>query len=284
MDPRLSLAFGAYRSQAVRTAILRLLIIAALLALALYVRHWGMWTFFGLAAFAQGGGAIALLVVSRTSRHVRAQLEADPRQLAWLHSMPEPRTKLHRIELHTRAGEMTVIFVPPAIAKGAIHSAREQPQSPTVTTTAEEHAAAEPRHRLAGKLTKLERSARAARAPKLAAHAEAAAEAAATWRERLVGSALHPYRAERDASPGEGGVVAIGAGPLDARLVDVEARVDKLLHLYASAELGEGHRAKMSTLAKEKSLPEGLVDRELFTDEIAVLVSELRALAAESPG
>jgi hypothetical protein len=283
MDPRLSLAFGAYRSQAVRTAVIRVLVVAALLVLALYVRHWGMWTFFGIAAFMQGGGAITLLLVSRMSRRVRAELEADPRQLAWLHSMPEPRTKLHRVELHTRAGEMTVLFVPPAIAKGAIDAAREQPQAPTVTTDAAEHAAVEPRHRLAGKLTKLERSARAARAPKLSAQASAAGEAAAAWRDRLLGSALHPYRAEREGASGDGGAVTIGAGPLDARLVDVEARVDKLLHLYASAELGEGHRAKMSTIAREKALPEGLVAREHFTEEIAALVSELRALADQSP-
>lgn len=283
MDPRLSLAFGAYRSQAVRTALLRLLVIAGLLALALYLRHWGMWTFFGIVAFLQGGGALMLVLVSRMSRHVRAELDADPRQLVWLHSMPEPRTKFHRVELHTRAGESTVLFVPPGIAKGAIDAAREQPQSPTVTTDEAGRAAVEPRHRLAGKLTKLERAAQATKAPKLATHAESVAATAAAWRDRLIGSLQHPYRAERDAAPGGGGVVAVGAGPLDARLVDVEARADKLLLLYASAALGEDHRAKMSSLAKEKSLPEEMFAREHFTDEIAVLVSELRALADQSP-
>ncbi|MBS2017072.1 MAG: hypothetical protein JST00_29570 [Deltaproteobacteria bacterium] len=283
MDPRLSLAFRAYRMQVLRAVGMRALVIAALLGGALYVRHWGMWTFFGITAFLQSVAAIAVLLASRSSRHVYAELEADPRQLVWLHSMAEPRTKLHRVELHTRAGDTTLLFVPPPIAKGAIEAAREQPQTPTVTTDAAAHAAVEPRHRLAGKLTKLERSARAARAPKLTAAAEDTAAAAAAWRERLVGAALHPYRAERDAATPEGSV-AIGAGPLDARLVDVEARVDKLLHLYSAAALGEDHRAKMSSIAREKALPEEVFAREHFTDDIATLVAELRALADRTPG
>lgn len=283
MDPRLSLAFRAYRLQVLRAVGMRALLIASLLGGALYVRHWGMWTFFAITAFLQSVAAIAVLLASRSSSHVRAELEADPRQLVWLHSMPEPRTKLHRVELHTRAGETTLLFVPPPIARAAIEAGREQPQGPTVTTDAAEHAAVEPRHRLAGKLTRLERAARAARAPKLAAAAEATAEAAALWRERLVGAALHPYRAERDAARAEG-PVAIGDGPLDARLVDVEARVDELLHLYSASAMGEGHRAKMSALAREKSLPEDLVAREHFTEDIATKVSELRAMADRTPG
>lgn len=273
VDPRLSLAFGVYRSQVWRAVGTRFVMIAALLGVALFVRHWGTWTLFGVVGFMQAGGSIALLVVSRTSRRIRAELEADPRQLVWLHTAPEPRTKLHRVELYTRAGDMTVLFVPAAIAKGALDAAREQPQSPTTTTDAAEHAAAEPRHRLAGKLVKLEKAATSTGAPKLAALGELATAASSEWRARLVGPGAHPFRSEPP--------VGVGSGPLDARLVEAEARVDKLLHLYLSSELGESHRAKMSAIEREKALPEGMVARELFTDEISVLLAELRALAEQ---
>lgn len=147
LDPRIALAFGAYHTKLRRVIAARVLSIAALLAVALYVRHWGTWVLFGVVGFMQAGGAIALLVVSRMPGRLRAQLDADDAELAWLHSAPEPRTKLHRIELYTRAGEMTVLFVPAAIAEGAIEAARGLSHRPTVTTDAVERAAAEARQR-----------------------------------------------------------------------------------------------------------------------------------------
>lgn len=260
LDPRLTLAFGAYRTRLWRVVAARVLSVAALLAVALYVRHWGTWVLFGVLGFMQAGGAIALLVVSRMPGRLRAQLEADEAELAWLHSAPEPRTKLHRVELYTRAGDMTVLFVPAAVAGGAIEAARALAHGPTVTTDTAEHAAAEPRHRLAGKLVKLDKEARATQAPKLAQQAAVASAAITAWRERL----------------------ATGSGPLEGPLPEVEARVDRLLHLYASAKLGERHRLKMDAIVRDKNLPEGIVEGELFTREIAAALAELQALA-ESP-
>lgn len=147
LDPRIALAFDAYHTKLRRVIAARVLSIAALLAVALYVRHWGTWVLFGVVGFMQAGGAIALLVVSRMPGRLRAQLDADDAELAWLHAAPEPRTKLHRVELHTRTGDMTVLFVTAAIAEGAIQAARGLSHRPTVTTDAVERAGAEPHHR-----------------------------------------------------------------------------------------------------------------------------------------
>jgi hypothetical protein len=280
LDPRLALAFGAYRTRLWRVIAARVVSVAALLAIALYVRHWGTWVLFGVVGFLQAGGAIALLFVSRMPGRLRAQLDADDAELAWLHSAPEPRTKLHRVELYTRAGDMTVLFVPAAVAAGAIDAARALSHGPTVTTDAVEHAAAEPRQRLAGKLVKLEREARATQAPKLAEQAIVASAAINAWRDHLARAGAHPYRAERDAARAIVGTT--GSGALDGPLPEVEARVDKLLILYASAKLGEDHRVKVDAIVRDKSLPDGLIEGELFTREIALALAELQALAESS--
>ncbi len=86
-------------------------------------------------------------IVAVKGARVETLTVADDAELAWLHSAPEPRTKLHRVELHTRAGDMTVLFVTAAIAEGAIEAARGLSHRPTVTTDAVERAAAEPHHR-----------------------------------------------------------------------------------------------------------------------------------------
>ena len=277
LDPRLTLAFGVHRTRLWRVVAARVLSIAVLLAIALYVRHWGTWVLFGVVGFMQAGGAIALTLVSRMPARLRAQLEAGDAELVWLHCAPEPRTKLHRVELYTRTGDMTVLFVPAAVAKGASDAARALPRAVTVTTDAAERAAAEPRHRLAGKLAKLEEEALATKAPKLAGQAPIATAAVAAWRAHLLGDGAHPYRAERD--PARADVLAAGAGPLDGPLPEVEARVDKLLHLYASAKLGESHRVKVDAIVRDKNLPDGIFEGELFTDEIARALAELHALA-----
>jgi hypothetical protein len=172
---------------------------------------------------------------------------------------------------------MTVLFVPAAVAAGAIEAARALPHGPTVTTDAVEHAAAEPRQRLAGKLVKLEREACATHAPKLAEQAVVASAAINAWRDQLARAGAHPYRAEGDAARAN-----VGTGPLDGPLPEVEARVDKLLLLYDSAKLGEGHRVKVDAIVRDKNLPAGLIEGELFTKEIAAALAELQALAESS--
>jgi hypothetical protein len=264
LDPRLALAFNAHRTRLWRVVLARALTIAGLLALALYTHHWGAWTAFGVIGFMQAAGLIALVLVSRMPDRLRARLEVDERELAWLHAAPEPRTKLHRVELHDREGDLTALFVPAAIARGATEAARELAHAPTVTTDDAARAAVEPRQRLLGKLVQLERAASTTAAPKLAQHAATATAAVAAWRRRLFPPLAHPYRAEPEAA----GTAA-----------DVEARLDKLLHLYASAKLGEGHRVKVEAIERAKNLPEGILTPELFTAEIAALLDELHAHA-----
>lgn len=276
LDPRLALAFNVYQTRLWRTVAARVIGVAVLLLLALYVRHWGTWVLFGVMGLMQAGGAVALTLVSRIPGRIRAQLEPHAAELMWVHTAPEPRTKLSRVELYTRTGDMTVLFVPAAVAHGATDAARASPHAVTVTTSAAEHAAAEPRHRLAGKLAKLEKEALATKAPKLAEQAAVASAAVTAWRAHLARAGAHPYRAEsRD-------VFDVGSGPLDVALLDAEARVDKLLLLYASAKLGESHRVKVDAIVKDKNLPEGLIKSELFTTEIAQALTELHALASTS--
>jgi hypothetical protein len=249
-DPRLSVAFDTYATRLRNVIVMRVAIVLVVLGVALYVRHWGAWVLFGAALLFVGVPGGVLTYVRGALLRSRASLEGDPSRIAWLHTAKEPRTNLHRIELHDRVGEVAYLFVPEPIAVAAADAARELSHRPLVTTSDEERQSHEAAQRLAGKLGKLEEAARAAEAPRLREQ-----------RER-VDALVVACRSALDRPP-------LPAG--------LEAGIDRLLHLYSASRLGEDHRKKMTTIAEEKRLPSTVFAPEHFTDEIAALVAELQA-------
>jgi hypothetical protein len=255
MPAQLAIAFDAHRARMARVTIMCVVAVAALFALAMWVRHWGTWTLFGVIAFLQAPGALVLLYVDKSIRRMRARLTADIRELAWLHTAPEPRTKLHRIELHDRHGDLAILFVLPAITPPVIEAVRPFAR---VTTTDADRAAEEPLQRLLGKIAKLEAEAEAATGPRLRELRGAVTELVSAWSARV----------ERDPSP------AIAS--------KLEAHIDRLLVLYDASKSGEPHRQEMKAIADEKGFGEALtkaVAPEHFAGEIAALLVEATALS-----
>jgi hypothetical protein len=185
LDPRLARAFDAHRTRLLTVLVVRVGSVVVLLALALLGRHWFYWTLFAVVAFLQVPGAFILVVVDRNVRRLRTRLEGDVTELAWLHTGPEPRSKLHRIELHDARDRSEVLFTAPAIAGQAAEAARALVTRPVVTTSDEERAAVEPRFRLAKKLGQIEKEADALQAARARAQRGTLTELGEAWRARV---------------------------------------------------------------------------------------------------
>jgi hypothetical protein len=253
MIDHLALAFDADRARAIRVTLMRIVVLIGVTVAAFVVRHWATWTLFGVMTFLQLPGVLVLSWVARRNAAARARLEAEPTRLVWLHTMPEPRTKLHRIELHERNGEQTVLFVLPEIAKRCAEATRELAHRPAISTSEEERKAEEPRQRLEGKLVRLGEAARSAKAPRLREQSASVEAFLASWK----------------ASGRE-------------HATTIEPKIDRLLLLYDASERGEGHREKMTAMVEEKKLDavKEIFAPELFTDEITSIVSEVSAMVS----
>lgn len=236
MDPRFVVAFDFHRGRLARAVLFRVATFVGVLTIALYVRHWGTWTLFGVLGTMSAFNLVMLTVVGRSFSKARARYEAEPTALAWVHSAPEPRTKLHRVELHDRFGEVAYLFVPSGHAAGLLEAAQAQSPTPILTRSDEERATAEPLCRFAAKLARAETSARAAVPPKLRAETERVVQAVIAWQTRFT---------EVDA---------------DARK-QAETCLDELLHLYASAELGKGTETFTSDIGAKTTELRALADR-----------------------
>ncbi len=256
LPPAVSRAFDDQAARSLRVGALRVVILLPFLGVALWLRHWAAWVVFGVVAFLQLLPAILLFGwVRPRSRRAQRTLEKDASRVVWLHTEPEARSKLHRIELHDRAGEVETVFTDEATARSAADAMRAHA---IVTTTAEERAAAEPRLRLAGKLVKLDEESASAEPPRLREQRGNVEAFLAAWDARI----------ERD------GGAAIAP--------EIERRVDQLLHYYHATRIGEpGRRRRSESIGEdEREVLDAIFARELFTDDIAKLLVELNELAS----
>lgn len=261
LDPRIAALFAADRRRRRRALVRPVAMGLAALALALYLRAWPMWVGFGVVVVLAGVPLLALSLVGAGVTRMRAGLEADVRALTWLHSAATEPGARQVVELRTRDGASAYLVAATDIALAAVEAARALPHRPTVTTTADDRAVAEPCHHLAAKLDEVEQAARLAVAPDLSHLRPVAQRALAAWRTALFAPTDGPLRPS-------------------ARWADLprdvlETRLDRLLVLYRAASMMEGHRAKMAQVAASKGLPSGIIDREAYTDEIRVLLVQL---------
>ncbi len=256
LDPRLAAAFIAAAHRYRRVVLVRALIIAAEIALALYLDHWAVWIVVGLLGFAQLVVLVMLPFVARRAQRWRARLAADVTVLSWLHAAPDAKARAHRIELHDRADDVMELYATEAVAADAVAAARALAHQPTVTTTEAARTEVAMVHRLARKLRQLADAARAAPSAGLAAQAPLADRTVATWRARLFASA-------DGASP----LLPAATWPAQPH-ADLERQLDRLIHLYGADQLS---RRKVSSI------------RELFTAEITAALAAFAALADRPP-
>jgi len=281
LDPRLDAAFAAHAGRLRRIVVGQLAVLVVAVVGAVAVDHWALWLLAGVVAVGQTLSALVVLGIASVGRSLSTRLEADVGELTWLHVLEVPGSAQRVLELHDRDDQATVLLVTTAIADGAVAAVRALPSPPTITTTAAERTAAAPRHRLAGKLRRLERAAQASSSPRLVALAGVAGEAIAAWRALLFGAASDPYRDPH---------VTAAAGPpvesarwAELPRADLEARLDRLLRLYQAVTLDDRRRAAMAAAlaaVRPAEMPAGVDDGARTIDEIKVELDGLRWFAA----
>lgn len=281
LDPRLDAAFAAHAGRLRRIVVGQLAVVVVAVAAAAAVDHWALWLLAGVVAVGQTLSALVVLGITSVARSLRTRLEADVGELTWLHVLEVPGSPQQVLELHDRDDQAMVLVVTSAIAAGAVAAARALPSPPTVTTTAAERTAAAPRHRLAGKLRRLERAARASSSPRLVALAGGAGEAVAAWRALLFAAAGDPYREPLGAAAA--GPPVESARWAELPRADLEARLDRLLRLYQAVTLDDRRRAAMAAALaaiRPAEMSAGVGDGARAIAEIEVELDGLRWFAA----
>jgi hypothetical protein len=256
MPAALARAFDDQASRSLRVGVTRIAILVPIFGLAYWAHHWALWALFGIATFLQLLPAILVLAwVGPRARRLQRKLEKDASGIVWVHTEAEARSKLHRIELHDRVGDVETVFTNEALAQGGVEAMRAL--GVVVTKTAAERETVEPKMRLAGKIAKLDEASVAAEPPRLREQRANVEAFLAAWDARV----------ERDG----GAEVA----------AEIESRVDKALHYYNATRIGEPGRKRMRKLTHEKKLEafESVFAPEHFTDDIAKLLVELNELA-----
>ncbi len=135
-EKTLAAAFASQRARLARVLLVRLVVEGAVVFGALHLRHWAMWTVFGIVTFFQVATLIGLVIALRMSERFRAKVANNPSLVVRIHTAPEPRTKLQRLELHDAAGDTAYLFVTPAMADEVLVAMAALPSAPTVTTGA----------------------------------------------------------------------------------------------------------------------------------------------------